>query len=77
MKDDLELLKALRQDEAHRPSDDLRRAVRIAALERLATPRRRRVWDVLLDQLAIPMALAAVSVVYLVWAAGHTPLLLR
>jgi hypothetical protein len=73
MNDDLELLKALGKEARHRPGDDVRRKVRVAALERLARPR--PWWASLLDQLAIPMALAAGSVVYLVWAAEHTPIL--
>ena len=59
----------------HAPSDALRRDVRIAALARLEASTRRRWWQPLVDQLAIPLALAALSAVYLIWAAEHTPLL--
>lgn len=66
--DELELLKQLPR---HRPSDALRRDVRVAALDRLQAKPRWRVW---FDQLAVPLAFAALSVVYLARAAADTPL---
>ena len=72
MTDELDLLKELPR---HQPSDDLRRDVRVAALDTLAASEPQRWWQVVLDQLAIPLALAALSVVCLVSAASHTPLL--
>ena len=72
MKDELELLRDLPR---HAPSDAVRRDVRVAALARFEAVTKRPWWHTLLDQLAIPLALAAVSAVYLLWAAEHTPLL--
>ncbi len=72
MDDDLELLKAL---PCHRPSDALRREVRVRALDRLAVAEPTPWWRPMFDQLAIPMALAALSIVYLARAAADTPLL--
>lgn len=72
MNDDLELLKSLSR---HQPSDAVRRDVRIAALDRLAVARPVPSWRSLFDQLAIPLALAALSLVYLARAAADTPLL--
>lgn len=77
MTDELELLGELPR---HQPSDALRRQVRVAAIDRLAesAPARwweRGVWRLALDQLAIPLALAALSIVCLAQAASHTPLL--
>jgi hypothetical protein len=71
MTDELELLKDLPR---HAPSDALRREVRVAALARFEAVAKRPWWHGLVDQLAIPLALAAVSAIYLVWAAEHTPL---
>lgn len=70
--DDLELLAALPR---HQPSDAVRRDVRIAALDRLAAARPLPWWRSLFDQLAIPLALAALSFIYLARAAADTPLL--
>ncbi|HHH28087.1 MAG TPA: hypothetical protein ENK57_07050 [Polyangiaceae bacterium] len=72
MTDELELLKALPR---HQPSDDLRREVRVAALDALASSEPQRWWQVVLDQVAIPMALAALSILCLAQAAAHTPLM--
>lgn len=72
MTDELELLKELPR---HRPSDDLRREVRVAALDALATSEPPSWWQVMLDQVAIPVALAALSILCLVQAASHTPLM--
>jgi hypothetical protein len=70
MTDELELLGELPR---HRPSDALRREVGRLALERLRARRPR--WRRFSDELAIPLALAAASLIYLAWAAEHTPLL--
>lgn len=70
--DELELLKSLPR---HEPSPDLRRDVRVAALDTLAQQQPLPRWRVLLDQLAIPLALAAFSAMFLLGAAAHTPLL--
>lgn len=72
MTDELELLKALPR---HQPTDDLRREVRVASLDALAASERPRWWQVVLDQVAIPVALAALSIVCLLQAASHTPLM--
>jgi hypothetical protein len=72
MNDDLQLLQELPR---HRPPDALRRQVRVAALDRLAKKRDQPRWRRWFDQLAIPLALAGVSLVYLARAAADTPLL--
>ncbi len=72
MSDELDLLKQLPR---HAPSADLRRSVRVAALDRLAAGRKQPWWRVLWQQAAIPRALAVLSIVYLVRAAADTPLL--
>jgi hypothetical protein len=71
MNDELELLKDLPR---HRPPADLRPRVRIAALAKLSEAPRPW-WRLTFEQLAIQLSLAAASVVYLLWAAEHTPLL--
>jgi hypothetical protein len=71
MNDELELLKALPR---HRPSDDLRRMVRVAALEKLGEAPLPW-WKLTLRELSIQLSLAAASFVYLMWAASQTPLL--
>ncbi len=72
MTDELDLLRQLPK---HAPSDDLRRSVRVTALERLAVTARTPWWRRALDQAAIPLALAAFSLLYLARAAVDTPLL--
>ena len=72
MSDELDLLNELPR---HPPSEALRRDVRRQALARFEAASRPPWWSSLLDQAAIPLALATASVVYLVWAAQHTPLL--
>ena len=70
--DELELLRTLPR---HAPSDDLRREVRLAALARLEKAEPLPWWRVALEQVALPLALAALSALYLLEAAAHTPLL--
>ncbi len=72
MTDPLELLKQLPQ---HQPAEALRRAVRVAALEKLTAGETDPWWRRAFHQLLVPAAMAAFSLFYLVGAAGHTPLL--
>ena len=72
MDDDLDLLKALPR---YAPPDDLRRKVRVAAVDRLAEQAALPWWRVAIRQLALPLALASFSAFHLIDAASHTPLL--
>ena len=72
MHDDLHLLKALPRVA---PSEEVRRRVRVAALDRLAAQAPLPWWRAAWRQLAAPLALASVSAFQLFQAAGHTPLL--
>ncbi len=72
MTDELELLKELPH---YQPTDDVRREVRVAALDALAASQPPSWWQVMLDQVAIPVALAALSIVVLLQAASNTPLM--
>lgn len=72
MSDEIDLLKELSGPPV--PAA-LRREVRVAAVARFEAVAARPWWHPIVDQLAIPLALAAVSAVYLLWAADHTPLL--
>lgn len=70
-----ELLRELRELPTHPPSTTLRRDVRVAALERLALQKPQTRWQRFFQHLAIPLALSAMSVLYLLRAAADTPLL--
>ena len=71
MDDDLDLLRDLPR---HRPSDTLRREVRVAALAALSQAPAPW-WKLSWRQLAIQLTLATASAAYLIMAAGHTPIL--
>ena len=70
-----ELLQELKALPTRGPEPSLRREVRVAALERLEMQRPQSRWLVLWRQLAVPLALSAFSVLYLLRAAADTPLL--
>jgi hypothetical protein len=76
MIDDLELLKQLPR---HAPSEEHRRDVRVLALQQLEQQQLAQGepapwWQIVWQQVAIPLALAAFSAVYLARAAADTPL---
>ncbi len=70
-----DLLGELRDLPTYPPSTALRREVRVAALGRLAQQKPQTRWQRFFQHLAIPLALSAMSVLYLLRAAADTPLL--